>query len=59
MKTKAAKNQNTMKARNYAKLLKGQEMTLQAIADQLNSEGHTTARGKAYQRTSIKRLLES
>lgn len=59
MKTKAANNQNTMKARNYAKLLKTQGMTLQAIADQLNSEGHTTARGKNYQRTSVKRLLES
>ncbi len=59
MKQKAATNVNTRKSRNYAKLLRNRGLTLQAIADQLNNEGHATARGKSYKRTSIKRLLES
>ncbi|MCH2046573.1 MAG: recombinase family protein [Saprospiraceae bacterium] len=59
MKAKAANNVNTKKARNYAKILRNQGSTLQAIADILNNEGHLTARGKSYSRTSIKRLLEA
>jgi len=58
IKTKAENNQNTMRAKNYAKALKEQGMTLQAIADRLNAEGHLTATGKQYQRTSVNRLLE-
>jgi DNA invertase Pin-like site-specific DNA recombinase len=58
IKAKAANNQNTLRAKNYAKALKEQGMTLQAIADRLNAEGHLTATGKQYQRTSVNRLLE-
>ena len=58
IKSKAANNQNTLRAKNYAKALKEQGMTLQAIADRLNAEGHLTATGKQYQRTSVNRLLE-
>lgn len=57
IKEKAAKNENTMRARNYAKALKAQGLTLQEIADRLNNEGHKTATGKAYHRTTVNRLL--
>ena len=58
MREKALSNTNTKLACNYAKALKSQGMSLQAIADILNNDGHKTARGKTYQRTSVKRLLE-
>ena len=57
IKEKAATNQNTLRARNYAQALKEQGLTLQAIADRLNAEGHTTATGKAYHRTTVLRLI--
>jgi DNA invertase Pin-like site-specific DNA recombinase len=57
IKTKAANNQNTMRAKNYAKTLKAQGLTLQAIADRLNAEGHQSSTGKQYHRTSVNRLL--
>lgn len=57
IKEKAANNQNTLRARNYVRALKSQGMTLQEIADRLNSEGHLTSIGKQYHRTSVKRLL--
>jgi DNA invertase Pin-like site-specific DNA recombinase len=57
IKTKAASNQNTMRAKNYAKTLKAQGLTLQEIADRLNSEGHHSSTGKQYHRTSVNRLL--
>jgi DNA invertase Pin-like site-specific DNA recombinase len=58
IKTKAANNQNTMRAKNYAKALKAQGLTLQEIADRLNSEGHHSSTGKQYHRTSVNRLLK-
>jgi DNA invertase Pin-like site-specific DNA recombinase len=57
IKNKAANNQNTTRARNYAKALKSQGMTLQEIADRLNAEKFCTATGKAYHRTSVNRLI--
>lgn len=57
IKAKAASNQNTLRAKNYAKTLKEQGLTLQAIADRLNSEGHHSSEGKQYHRTSVNRLL--
>jgi DNA invertase Pin-like site-specific DNA recombinase len=57
IKAKAANNKNTLKAKNYAKMLKNMGMTLQAIADKLNEEGHLTAQGKQYQRASVMRLV--
>jgi DNA invertase Pin-like site-specific DNA recombinase len=58
IKAKAASNQNTLRAKNYAKTLKEQGLTLQAIADRLNSEGHHSSTGKQYHRTSVNRLLK-
>lgn len=58
IKAKAASNQNTLRAKNYAKTLKEQGLTLQAIADRLNSEGHHSSEGKQYHRTSVNRLLK-
>lgn len=58
IKAKAANNQNTLRAKNYAKTLSSQGLTLQEIADRLNSEGHHTATGKQYHRTSVNRLLK-
>lgn len=58
IKAKAANNQNTMRAKNYAKTLSSQGLTLQEIADRLNAEGHRTATGKQYHRTSVNRLLK-
>ena len=58
IKAKAASNQNTLRAKNYAKTLKAQGMTLQEIADRLNGEGHHSSKGKQYHRTSVNRLLK-
>jgi DNA invertase Pin-like site-specific DNA recombinase len=58
IKAKAASNQNTLRATNYAKTLKEQGLTLQEIADRLNSEGHHSSTGKQYHRTSVNRLLK-
>lgn len=57
IKLKAATNENTTRARNYAKALKAQGLTLQEIADRLNAEKFTTATGKAYHRTTVNRLI--
>src|SRR5713226_1405778 len=32
--------------------------TLQRLADQVNADGHTTAYGKAFQRVTVKRILD-
>jgi hypothetical protein len=34
------------------------ELTLQAIADRLNGDGHTTRRGKSWSPTQVSRILE-
>ena len=58
IKEKAANNENTMRAKNYAVALRTQGLTLQEIAERLNNEGHKTPTGKAYHRTSVNRLLK-
>ena len=55
---KAANNENTKKAENYAKLLKQQGLTLQAICDRLNAESFKTAKGKRYAPNQVKRLID-
>lgn len=57
-KIKALNNTNTMKARTMANLLREKGKTLQEIAEQLNNEGHRTATGKKYHRTSVNRLIK-
>ena len=58
MKAKASGNLNNRRATGYAKSLKEQGLTLQAIADKLNAEGYETARGKMFEKVTVKRLLE-
>lgn len=38
---------------------KGKKASLQFIADSLNSEGHSTAEGKSFQRVQVKRVLDN
>ncbi|MEM6272810.1 MAG: recombinase family protein [Bacteroidota bacterium] len=57
MKAKAAANLNNRRATGYANALRDQGLSLQAIADRLNAEGYETARGKAFKRTTVMRLL--
>src|SRR5205807_7825839 len=38
--------------------LKAEGLTLQAIADKLNAEGHTTRRGKPWNAVQVMRVLE-
>jgi DNA invertase Pin-like site-specific DNA recombinase len=57
-KAKAANNLNNRKAAGYANTLKAQGLTLQAIADKLNAEGFVTANGKAFQKTTVMRLID-
>lgn len=58
IKQKARQNVNNMRAMNYAKNLKTQGLTLNAIATRLNGEGFTTSRGKQFSATQVKRLVE-
>lgn len=47
-----------VKTAEYAEMLRDKGLSLQAIADKLNAKGFTTRRGKAFQRTTVNRLLE-
>jgi DNA invertase Pin-like site-specific DNA recombinase len=47
-----------VQAAEYAALLRGKGMTLQAIADKLNEKGFLTRGGKQYQRATVSRLLD-
>jgi DNA invertase Pin-like site-specific DNA recombinase len=58
IKSNAANNANTEKAKDYAKLMRSNGSTLEQIAETLNKKGFLTARNKAFQKTTIKRLLE-
>ena len=42
----------------YMQQLRGQLLTLAAIADHLNDDGHTTRRGKPWNPTQVKRVLD-
>lgn len=58
MKTKAANNENNILAKDRLKKIQTKSMTLRAIAKTLNDEGYRTSRGKKFQATSVKRLLD-
>jgi DNA invertase Pin-like site-specific DNA recombinase len=57
MKEKAANNQNNRRAAGYIQTLRNSGQTLQEIADTLNEQGFTTAKGKAFSRVQVSRLL--
>lgn len=38
--------------------LRGQGLSFQAIADQMNAEGHTTKAGRQFRKMQIKRILD-
>jgi len=44
--------------KGYASLLREQGLSYKAIADRLSEEGHTTRRGKAFKKMTVKRLLD-
>ncbi len=54
---KAATNENTMKAKGYAKSLAKEGLTLESIAARLNSEGHKAPKGGTFSKIQVKRLL--
>lgn len=55
---KAAKNENNKRALAMVCEYKKQGMTLQAIADKLNSAGFKSSTGKLFQRTTVSRLVK-
>jgi DNA invertase Pin-like site-specific DNA recombinase len=57
IKEDAETNENTIRARDYAKILRDKGMTLEAIAEHLNERKFLTPRKKAFQKASILRLL--
>lgn len=57
-KEKAATNENVHRSKNYATLLRQQGKTFAQIAEILNSEGHITANGKAFNKSLVKYLIE-
>jgi hypothetical protein len=38
--------------------MRGREMTLQGIAEELNAQGHTTRRGRPWNPVQVARVLE-
>ena len=56
---KAKSNENNQRAIDTAKDQRAKGMTLQAIAEYLNQRKFRTSQGKAFQKTTIKRLIES
>ena len=59
IKANAASNPNTNKAKDYAILMRKNGSTLLEIADILNEKGFLSARGKAFAKTTVNRLLEA
>lgn len=57
IKRKAAANNNNRLATALIEKCKREEMTLQAIADELNHHGFKTARGKQFHKVSVSRLV--
>ena len=45
-------------AAGYAGTLRGQGLTLAAVAERLNADGFRTRRGAAWQPTQVKRMLD-
>lgn len=54
----AATNTNTSKAKNYATMLRANGKTFKEIAEVLNTEGHLTASGKAFDKALVKYLID-
>lgn len=54
---KAETNENNVRAKAMIKALRGQNLTLQQIADQLNASGFKTSRGNDFKPMQVKRLL--
>lgn len=54
----AKNNENKNRARNYAAILQSQGLTLQSIADRLNTEGFKTSRGKEFFAATVERLIK-
>ena len=42
----------------YMQELRGQLLSLSAIAEHLNADGHTTRRGKSWNKVQVKRVLD-
>lgn len=57
IKSKALNNENNIRAKAMINLLKGQDFTLQAIANELNASGFKTSKGNEFKPMQIKRLL--
>lgn len=55
---KAVENENNQRATDYAKILRQQGKTYLEIATYLNERKLLTSKGKQFQKTTIKRLLE-
>ncbi|MBL7815932.1 MAG: recombinase family protein [Saprospiraceae bacterium] len=55
---KAKDNENNQRAIDTAKMLRDKGMTLEAIAEYLNARKFRTSQGKAFQKTTVKRLIE-
>jgi DNA invertase Pin-like site-specific DNA recombinase len=56
---KAKDNENNQRAIDTAKMLRDKGMTLQAIAEYLNNRKFRTSQDKAFQKTTVKRLIEN
>lgn len=55
-KAKARNNSNNTRAKSMIAKCKEQGMTLEAIAQELNSSGFVTSQGKEFTKTAVKRL---
>lgn len=58
IKKKARENENNRRAKPLIKAYREQGLSLKNIADKLNQNGFTTARGKQFHKTSVMRLLK-
>jgi DNA invertase Pin-like site-specific DNA recombinase len=58
IKRKAAENKNNRLATALIEKCKRENMTLQAIADELNYHGFSTVRGKNFHKVSVSRLIK-
>lgn len=55
---RAASNQNNRRAKGFSNLLRAKGMTLQQIADELNTNGFKTSRNKEFNPIQVSRLLK-
>lgn len=57
IKAKAKNNPNNVRARAFAKRLRGDGLSFQKIADELNNNGYQTSQGKKFHSIQVLRLL--